>query len=129
MNNLKTIIAGSRSATKKDVFDAIGQTSWACQIDTVISGTAKGADKFGEAWAKDHNRSITYFPANWNVYGRAAVPIRNKAMAEYAHALIAVLDGKSKGTKNMIELAKKQGLLVEVFYISKMNVSSVIDNE
>jgi hypothetical protein len=39
-------------------------------------------------------------------------------MAQYADALIAFWDGKSKGTANMINEAKKQGLTVlEVHYV------------
>lgn len=36
-------------------------------------------------------------------------------MADYADALIAFWDGKSRGTKNMIELATKQGLKVRIY--------------
>ena len=35
-------------------------------------------------------------------------------MAEYADALIAFWDGESRGTKNMIELAKKKGLKIRI---------------
>jgi len=38
-------------------------------------------------------------------------------MAEYADALVAFWDGKSKGTKNMIETARKLGLKTEVVKI------------
>jgi len=47
-------------------------------------------------------------------YGNAAGPIRNKQMAEYADALVAVWDGKSRGTKNMIDTAISMGLDVKV---------------
>ena len=52
--------------------------------------------------------------AEWIKYGRAAGPRRNKQMAEYADALLAYWDGKSRGTKNMIELAKDKGLKIGV---------------
>ncbi|WP_197026348.1 hypothetical protein [Polaribacter sp. Hel_I_88] len=54
------------------------------------------------------------FPAEWNKFGKAAGPVRNKEMAIYADALIAFWDGKSRGTKNMIQLAKQNGLLLKV---------------
>lgn len=84
-----------------------------------ISGKAKGADALGEKFAKKHNYKITFFPADWNTYGKAAGPIRNRQMAEYtAQANVGVLfafwDGKSRGTKNMIDTAKKLGLDVHV---------------
>ena len=50
---------------------------------------------------------IKYFPADWNTYGKSAGFVRNIEMAENATALIAFWDGKSSGTKHMIETAKK----------------------
>jgi len=58
--------------------------------------------------------NLIKFPAEWNKFGKAAGPKRNKEMAIAADALIAFWDGKSRGTKNMIELAKQKGLKVKV---------------
>jgi len=80
----------------------------------VVSGTARGADKWGERYARRFNYIITKFPADWNKYGKSAGYIRNKQMAEYADHLIAFWDGESKGTKHMINLATKQGIIVDV---------------
>lgn len=79
-----------------------------------MSGTANGADQLSERWAKEFGYLIKYFPANWEKYGKLAGYKRNKQMAEYADALIAFWDGKSKGTKHMIDLAKEQNLQVRV---------------
>ena len=73
-----------------------------------------GADGLGERWAKDNGVTIHPFPVDWKIHGKYAGPIRNKLMAMEAEALIAFWDGKSKGTKNMIETALKQGLEVDV---------------
>ena len=81
---------------------------------TIISGGATGADALGEQFAKENNLELIVVPANWEKYGRAAGPRRNAEMAEMADALIAFWDGKSRGTKNMIETAEKKGLLVRV---------------
>ena len=35
-------------------------------------------------------------------------------MANYANALIAFWDGKSRGTKNMIDLSKQLGLYLKI---------------
>lgn len=78
----------------------------------IVSGCASGADKLGEKFAESFGLPISKFPADWNKHGRSAGPIRNKKMAEYANELIAFWDGKSKGTKNMIETANKMGLIV-----------------
>jgi hypothetical protein len=43
-----------------------------------------------------------------------ADPIRNEEMAEVSDALIAFWDGKSRGTRSMIEIARRKGLQVAV---------------
>ena len=60
--------------------------------------------------------SLCQFLAQWDKYGRQAGPMRNRQMAENADALIAYWDGESRGSKNMIEEAKKRGLKVAVKY-------------
>lgn len=80
----------------------------------IVHGAARGADTLGADYGKDNLMLVTDFPANWDTYPKAAGPIRNTEMANYADALIAFWDGESKGTKHMIETAKKKGLLVRV---------------
>ena len=72
----------------------------------IVSGRANGADKWGETFADEHYFPKQYFPANWDKHGKAAGPIRNKEMAEYADAAIIFWDGKSRGSKNMIDNMK-----------------------
>jgi len=85
-----------------------------------VSGTARGADQLGERYAKERGYFIQRFPADWNAYGKAAGYIRNRKMAEYADALIAFWDGKSRGTLNMISLAKECGLQIRIKHIQPM---------
>lgn len=86
----------------------------------IISGTAKGADTLGEQFASNYGIKVKRFPANWDAYGKSAGYIRNEQMAKYAVSdggygvLIAFWDGKSRGTKHMIDLANKHGLTVYV---------------
>lgn len=83
--------------------------------DVVInSGHALGADALGERYAQDRGYELETYPADRNAHGRAARPIRNAQMAEIADALIAFWDGKSRGTKNMIDTATKRDLQVAV---------------
>ena len=84
------------------------------QISEVISGTANGADRLGENFAAHYSIKLTRFPTDWQCYGRSAGIIRNREMAQYADALIALWDGESRGTANMIKTAKKEGLSVFV---------------
>lgn len=85
----------------------------------IVSGHASGADSLAEEYAKRLGIALKIFPADWKRYGRAAGPIRNKQMLEYimeGNPLIAAFwDGKSKGTKNMIEQARKADVECRVF--------------
>lgn len=108
-----TIIAGSRNCDDYNVLlSAISSISW--KPSTIISGTAKGADKLGERWATENSIPLIKMPAQWDKYGKRAGFIRNEDMAKKANALIAIWDGSSPGTKNMIELAKKYKLLIYI---------------
>jgi hypothetical protein len=106
---MKVIIAGSRHLAHLDlVIDAVSKCFF--DITEVVCGGAPGIDTLGKYWAFQNNIPVKYFHAEWHKYGKAAGPIRNEEMAQYADALIAIWDGKSKGTKNMIDLANEYKL-------------------
>ena len=84
------------------------------EIIVIVSGHASGADTLGERYAQERGYETEVYPADWKTNGRAAGPIRNAQMATVADALIAFWDGKSRGTKNMIDTATKRGLQVAV---------------
>jgi hypothetical protein len=79
----------------------------------IISGLAKGADLLGVQYAKQKGYQVEEFPANWKL-GRSAGPKRNLEMAKSANACIVFWDGFSRGTSNMIELAKTHQLRLRV---------------
>ena len=81
---------------------------------TIISGTAHGADKLGEWYAKMRYLPVMRVGAEWAKYGRSAGYKRNQLMANHADALVAFWDGKSRGTKHMIDIAHDKGLAVRV---------------
>lgn len=114
---IKVIIAGGRN------FDDFNKLCQVCdeflkdQINIeIVSGAYKGADLLGERYAAERHHPIKQFPADWRQYGKSAGLKRNAVKAAYAEMLIAFWDGKSKGTKHMIELATQAGLIVKVFY-------------
>jgi YspA, cpYpsA-related SLOG family len=80
----------------------------------IVSGTARGADQLGERFAREFGCKLKQFPADWDKYKKQAGFIRNLQMAEYSHALVAFWNGKSRGTKHMIDIAKKEGLKLRV---------------
>lgn len=111
---MKIIIAGSRNLTDYETICA-AMSDFPEEVTEVVSGACRGADKLGEQWAKMRSIPVKQFPADWDKHGAAAGPIRNRRMAAYAEALVAVWDGESTGTDNMIHEAKKGDLLVYVY--------------
>lgn len=84
------------------------------EITLLIQGEAKGADKLAALWAAKQGVQVLSFPANWEKFGRAAGPVRNRQMLlEGQPDLVVAFHAdiqQSKGTKNMLQLAKKAGL-------------------
>lgn len=117
------LVAGSRDYTDKETFNKVmdcfiqenipGGDVYICQ------GGATGADRMALEYACRHEWECLEFEADWEKYGRAAGPKRNDKMTKYVkdHGGMALFfwDGKSKGTKNCIESARKHGLPVRIW--------------
>lgn len=119
MDDVRVIIAGSRTFNDyKKVLDAAYTYLNPNDNITIISGTAKGADTLGEIFADRNGLSLVKIPAKWDLYGKRAGYLRNEEMANYASEgkgiLLAFWDGKSHGTKHMIQIAKRKGLEIHV---------------
>ena len=117
---MKTIIAGSRSINNLEpVLDAVIKSEF--EITHIISGGALGVDTIAIYIA-----GLLQLPypdiyyANWgkgSAYDNSAGYKRNELMANNADALIAVWDGKSNGTKHMIDIATRKNLKIFVHRI------------
>jgi len=121
---MKLIIAGSRDLflTDEEISKAVAAFIMANAnpifipseppkpyLTEIVSGTARGIDQLGEAWAKKREIPIRLFPAAWAKLGKKAGPIRNKAMAEYADGALILWDGESRGSKNMYKTMRELG--------------------
>lgn len=108
---MKLIIAGSRKLDLDDAKKKLNKFLFTFtekySIIEVVSGTATGADTIGEQWALSNNVKVNRMPAEWNKYGRAAGPIRNEEMGDYADAAVVLWDGESRGSKHMIKYMYK----------------------
>lgn len=120
MNKFYVIICGGREfsdytllKTKCDTYLSKKMMDPDTEI-IVCSGCATGADELGEKYANERGFSILKYPADWEKYGKSAGYRRNSKMAEIANACIAFYSsyGKNKGTKMMVDIARKKNLLV-----------------
>ena len=120
---MKVVIAGSRSITDFEIVkQAIVESGF--EVTQVISGTARGVDTLGAQYGKENNIPVREMSANWDYWGKIAGWKRNEEMAEVADALVAIWlideNGEgSKGTRNMISIAKRKGLKIFVKEIRK----------
>ena len=122
---MNVIVAGSRIINDYKIVErAITESGF--EITELVSGGARGVDRLGEEWARRHNVPVKRFIPDWNRYGTRgpnhAGNVRNRQMAAYVGengGLIAVWDGTSPGTKNMVMEARKLGLKVSVLNLRK----------
>jgi len=112
---MKVIIAGSRNFENYPLLvQKLDRILKYCDKVEIVSGAARGADELGELYAVENHLNLRRFHADWDGLGNSAGYIRNEEMAKYADALIAFWDGRSRGTKHMIDLARKYNLKVRV---------------
>lgn len=119
---MRVIVCGGRDFQDKDFcFRKLDEIISPLKNIEIVSGNAKGADAFGEEYALKKGLKLSIFKADWKKYGRAAGPIRNREMYHYAledhPMIIAFWDGVSKGTKNMIDVAPKNGADIHIVKI------------
>ena len=81
---------------------------------TIFHGGAAGADRHVSAACVELGLDCYAFPARYDEHGKAAPHVRNDQMLAQADRVIAFWDGKSRGTKSVIDKARKRGLEVEV---------------
>lgn len=114
------IVAGSRSFSDRSLM--YSKLDYYLQNQDkvlIIHGGANGADKCAAMYAKDRNIKTKVFLPDWEKHGKKAGILRNIEMFEYAsqfqdRGCVVFWDGKSKGTKNDIELSKKYNVPLRI---------------
>jgi len=114
---MKVIIAGSRHMpfSQYHLIDKAVKLSGWC-VTEVVCGMARGADMMGGKWAYENSIPVKKFPADWDTHGRAAGPIRNSEMRDYADALIVFIWEGSRGSVNMLRQMQDVSKLTCVYF-------------
>ena len=110
---MKVAVIGSRGLTVNDLGKYLPKDT-----TEIVSGGAKGIDTCARDYALTHDIKLTEFLPEYNKYGRGAPLKRNLQIIEYADVVIAFWDGKSRGTKYVIDNCKKQDVQVDVHIFS-----------
>ncbi|MBE6681084.1 MAG: DUF2493 domain-containing protein [Ruminococcaceae bacterium] len=109
---MKIAIIGSRNIFIDDLGSYLPNN-----VTEIVSGGAKGVDTLAREYAVKNNMVLTEFLPEYAKYGRAAPLRRNIQIIEYADEVLAFWNGKSKGTKHVIDSCKKLGKKVTVITI------------
>lgn len=113
---MRVLVCGSRHFNDREKLD---ETLSKLDITTVIEGQARGADTLSREYAERQGIPVLSFPAQWDIHGKAAGPIRNLQMLKEGKPdyVVAFLAKDSRGTKHMIGIAQKAGIPVEIIEI------------
>lgn len=110
---MKLAIVGSRGFTDYSLLESTIAEKFQ-SVTEVISGGATGADSLGARWAREHGVKLTIFKPDWDTHGRSAGYLRNIDIVDAADEVLAMWDGKSRGTAHTIKIATDKGKPVVV---------------
>lgn len=100
---MKVAIIGSRDLEFYD-FDSVLPEG----TDCIISGGAKGIDQCAAAYARKHGLELIEYLPDYRLYGRGAPIRRNRKIVDAADYVVAVWNGKSRGTLDVIAYAESR---------------------
>lgn len=107
---MKLAVIGSRNLNVDNLENFIPD-----DVAEIVSGGATGIDTCAREYARRNGKKLTEFFPNYKKYGKSAPLRRNIQIIEYADEVIAFWDGKSKGTKYVIDNCIKIGKKIRVF--------------
>ena len=110
---MKVAVIGSRNLAVQDLGKYLP-----AEVTEIVSGGAKGIDTCAREYANARTIKLTEFFPEYSRYGRAAPLKRNITIIEYADLVVAFWDGKSRGTKFVIDECEKRHINIHVFLLS-----------
>lgn len=100
------VISGSRCINKYTILvSAIEESGFT--FDKIVEGGAKGVDELAIEYGLRNNIPVETVPADWDRNRYLAGMFRNLKMLEMADMVLCVWDGRSTGTKHMIDITRK----------------------
>ena len=109
---MKVAVIGSRGLSVTDLGRYLPKNT-----TEIVSGGAKGVDTSAREYALSHGIKLTDFLPEYTRFGRSAPLKRNITIIEYSDIVLAFWDGKSRGTKFVIDNCRKLGVEVRVYIL------------
>ena len=109
---MKVAVVGSRKLTISNLEKYIPSETL-----EIVSGGAKGIDKCARKYALENKIKLKEFLPQYEKYGRKAPLMRNLEIIDYCDILIAFWDGKSSGTKFVIENCRFRNKPCDIYYM------------
>ena len=109
---MKVAVIGSRGLSVSDLGRYLPENT-----TEIVSGGARGVDTSAREYALSHGIKLTEFLPEYTRFGRSAPLKRNITIIEYSDIVLAFWDGKSRGTKFVIDNCRKLGVEVRVYII------------
>lgn len=110
---MKVAVIGSRNLIVQDLKYYLPE-----EITEIVSGGAKGVDTSAKEYADAQGIKLTEFLPEYSRFGRGAPLKRNISIVEYADLVLAFWDGKSRGTKFVIDECKKRNKPVRIILMN-----------
>lgn len=109
---LRVLVCGGRDYRDRlFVYECLDKIHRTRGIAVVIHGACTtGADLFAHDWAVARNVPELTFPADWDMHGKKAGPMRNTQMAYSGAANAAIAFPGGAGTIDMIRKGQRVGI-------------------
>lgn len=110
---MKVAVIGSRGLSVTDLGRYLPENT-----TEIVSGGARGVDTSAREYALSHGIKLTEFLPEYTRFGRSAPLKRNITIIKYADIVLAFWDGKSRGTKFVIDNCRRLGVEVRIYIMN-----------
>lgn len=110
---MKIAIVGSRGLCVEDIGKYLPDS-----VTEIISGGARGIDTQAREYAHANGIKLTEILPEYEKYGRGAPLRRNLRIIDSADEVLALWDGRSRGTGDVIEKCRLRGKRITVYIVA-----------
>lgn len=88
----------------------------------VVSGGARGIDSLAARFAEKRGLPLEEYLPDYKLFGKIAPLVRNRTIVDNADFVVALWDGKSRGTLNTIDYTLESNKPLAVYYMNRDEV-------